>query len=129
MLVTLLGDHLWSSTLNISAGEDLILQNWNQGIEGACPGDSRQIIIGPNMDLERIWNLSGSLHIPKKERIIFSHKISNKDSDVQATIVLDLVISKVRQDTILHHLLNLLRIEGLSKEHRLADLLRSREQE
>ena len=44
---------------------------------------------------------------------------------MQATVVVDLMIAKVRQDNILHHLFNLLRIEGLSKEHRLAERLKS----
>ena len=69
VLVTLLGDHLWSNTVNISVGEDLLVKNWNQGIEGACPGDSRQKIIGPNMNMERIWNLSTSSQIPEQESI------------------------------------------------------------
>jgi hypothetical protein len=125
VLVTLLGDHLWSSDVNISVGEDLIVENWNQGIEGACPGESRQIIIGPNMNLERIWNLSTSSQIPKQESIEFFKNIFTITDEMQATVVVDVVIAKVRQDNILHHLFNLLRIEALSKEHTLAELLKS----
>ena len=125
MLVTLLGDHLWSNTVNISVGEDLIVQNWNQGIEGACPRDSRQIIIGPNMNFERILNLSGLSQIPEKESMTSVFKICIIKTKMQATVVVDLVIAKVRQDNILHHLFDLLRIEGLSKEHRLAELLKN----
>ena len=44
---------------------------------------------------------------------------------MQATVVVDLMIAKVRQDNILHHLFNLLWLEGLSKEHRLAERLKS----
>ena len=42
---------------------------------------------------------------------------------LKATVVLDIVITSVKQDNILHHLFNLLNIEELSKEHRLAALL------
>ena len=45
----------------------------------------------------------------------------------QATVVLDVVITSVKQDNILHHLFNLLNIEELSKEHRLAALLKTSE--
>jgi len=106
VLVTLHGQKLWSKPVSLSVGEDQIVRNWNQGIEGSCPGDKRQIIIGPEMEMGRIWNLSGTSQVPN-----------------EATVVLDVVIKSVKQDNILHHLFNLLHIEELSKEHRLAALL------
>jgi len=106
VLVTLHGQKLWSKPVSLSVGEDQIVRNWNQGLEGSCPGDKRQIIIGPEMEMGRIWNLSGTSQVPN-----------------EATVVVDVVITSVKQDNILHHLFNLLNIEELSKEHRLAALL------
>ena len=71
MLVTLHGQKLWSKPVSLSVGEDQIVRNWNQGIEGSCPGDKRQIIIGPEMEMGRIWNLSGTSQVPNEESRIY----------------------------------------------------------
>ena len=29
----------------------MLLENWDQGLKGSCPGDKMKIIVGPNMQL------------------------------------------------------------------------------
>ena len=63
-MITLHGEQLWSRVVGLTVGEDQIVSNWSQGVEGACPGDKRQVIIGPGVEMGNIWTTQETSLIP-----------------------------------------------------------------
>ena len=62
----------------MTVGEDQIVSNWSQGVEGSCPGDKRQVIIGPGVEMGNIWTTQETSLIPvKASYALFSYQVSN----------------------------------------------------
>ena len=77
-MITLHGEQLWSRVVGMMVGEDQIVSNWSQGVEGSCPGDKRQVIIGPGVEMGNIWTTQETSLIPgQASYALFSYQVSN----------------------------------------------------
>ena len=64
--MTLYGERLWTKDITINVGNEMLLENWDQGLKGSCSGDKMKIIVGPNMQLADHIDFKVPAHVRKE---------------------------------------------------------------